>query len=76
MRVGATGGAFAFAMTCAVIGGEVNTSTLSENGWFSDDTCADGSGSEPAGTNLVSDTPTDDPEGTGSGTASSTGIPE
>jgi|GEM_PF-811767 len=48
---------------------EINTSTLSENGWFSDDTRADGSGTEAAGTNLISDTLTDDPEGSASGTS-------
>jgi len=46
-----------------------NTSQLSENGWFSDDTRADGLGSEPAGTNLISPTLTDDPEATASGTS-------
>lgn len=47
--------------------GEINTSALSENGWFSDDTRADGTGSEAIGTNLISDTLTDDPEATASG---------
>ena len=46
-----------------------NTSQLSENGWFSDDTRADGLGANPAGTNLVSTMLTDDPEATASGTA-------
>ncbi|GJM23165.1 MAG: hypothetical protein DHS20C15_30800 [Planctomycetota bacterium] len=46
---------------------EVNSQSLSENGWFSDDTRADGFGSEAAGTNLISDTLTDDPEGSASG---------
>ena len=48
---------------------EVNTSALSENGWYSDDTRADGTGTESAGTNLISDTLTDDPEATASGTS-------
>ncbi len=46
-----------------------NTSQLSQNGWYSDDTRADGLGSQSAGTNLVSDTLTDDPEATASGTS-------
>ena len=46
-----------------------NTSQLSENGWFSDDTRADGLGAEVAGTNLISDTLTDDPEAGASGSA-------
>ena len=49
---------------------EVNTNSLSENGWFSDDTRADGTGAFFAGTNLVSDTLTDDPEASTSGLAS------
>ncbi len=48
-------------------GQTVNTKLLSENGWYSDDTRADGSGSLPAGTNLVSPTLTDDPEATATG---------
>lgn len=52
----------------SVSGQLINTSELSENGWYSDDTRADGTGSESAGTNLVSDTLTDAPEGT-TGTA-------
>ena len=46
-----------------------NTDQLSENGWYSDDTRADGEGIEAAGTNLISDLLTDDPEATASGTA-------
>jgi len=46
-----------------------NTSQLAQNGWYSDDTRADGFGTESAGTNLVSDTLTDDPEATASGTS-------
>ena len=42
---------------------ELNTSALSQNGWFSDDTRADGSGAFPAGTNLISPTLTAAPEG-------------
>ncbi|QDU69370.1 HYR domain-containing protein [Engelhardtia mirabilis] len=48
---------------------ELNTNALSENGWFSDDTRADGTGASPAGTNLISDTLTDDPEASLSGSA-------
>ena len=46
-----------------------NTSQLAENGWYSDDTRADGEGFEAAGTNLVSDLLTDDPEATAVGTS-------
>jgi len=49
---------------------DVNTNMLGANGWYSDDTRADGSGTQPEGTNLVSDTLTDDPEATASGTPS------
>ncbi|MFT4541792.1 MAG: hypothetical protein ACI841_002368 [Planctomycetota bacterium] len=45
-----------------------NTSQLSENGWYSDDTRADGLGAQPAGTNLISPQLTDDPEATAVGT--------
>ncbi len=45
------------------------TSQLSQNGWYSDDTRADGLGAELAGTNLVSDQLTDDPEASASGTS-------
>ena len=48
---------------------EVNTSALSLNGWFSDDTRADGLGTQSAGTNLISPTLTDDPEASASGNA-------
>lgn len=48
---------------------EVNTAGLSQNGWYSDDTRADGSGTQSQGTNLRSDTLTDDPEATASGSA-------
>lgn len=49
----------------------VPVTQLSENGWFSDDTRADGTASkaEPAGTDLVSPTLTDDPEASADGTA-------
>ncbi len=40
----------------------VNTSSLSQNGWYSDDTRADGFGTQVAGTNLKSPTLTDFPE--------------
>ena len=56
-------------LATSALGAEINTSALSANGWYSDDTRADGTGSFPAGTNLVSDTLTDDPEATASGTA-------
>ena len=46
---------------------EQNTGALSDNGWFSDDTRADGTGTQSAGTNLISPTLTDDPEGSASG---------
>jgi len=48
---------------------DVNTNLLGVNGWFSDDTRADGSGTEVEGTNLVSDTMTDDPEATAVGSS-------
>ncbi|MBI1383254.1 MAG: hypothetical protein GC161_19515 [Planctomycetaceae bacterium] len=41
---------------------DINTSALSQNGWYSDDTRADGSGAFPSNTNLVSPTLTDAPE--------------
>jgi HYR domain len=54
------------AAACAIAGplaaADVNVPVLGQNGWFSDDTRADGSGSNPAGTNLKSDTLTDAPE--------------
>jgi hypothetical protein len=63
----------ALALACAaaspLAAQEINTNFLSQNGWFSDDTRADGSGTEAAGTNLISDSLTDDPEGTASGTS-------
>ena len=46
---------------------EINTSALSLNGWYSDDTRADGTGTQSAGTNLISPTLTDDPEATALG---------
>ena len=49
-----------FEPTMAVI----SSQALGENGWFSDDTRADGSGTQTAGTNLISPTYTDAPEGT------------
>ncbi len=42
---------------------DVNSNALSENGWFSDDTRADGSGILTQGTNLISPTLTAAPEG-------------
>jgi len=48
---------------------DVNTNLIGNNGWFSDDTRADGSGTQPEGTNLISDTLTDDPEATASGSS-------
>ncbi|MCA9783282.1 MAG: hypothetical protein KC518_06840, partial [Candidatus Cloacimonetes bacterium] len=53
----------------SVFAAEVNVSALGDNGWYSDDTRADGTGLPPAGTNLVSDTLTDDPEATAVGTS-------
>ena len=47
--------------------GELNISGLGQGGWFSDDTRADGTGVNASGTNLISDTLTDDPEQTASG---------
>lgn len=41
---------------------QVNTGQLTENGWFSDDTRADGEGAVAAGTNLISTLLTDAPE--------------
>lgn len=52
-------GALAFAPYAAA----QNSSQLAENGWFSDDTRADGTGSEAAGANLISTGLTDAPEG-------------
>ena len=49
------GGTLGFAVAA-----EVNTAVLSQNGWFSDATRADGTGTEAAGTNLISDTLTDE----------------
>lgn len=48
---------------------DVNTNLLGANGWYSDDTRADGTGTQPEGTNLISDTLTDDPESTASGSS-------
>ncbi len=48
---------------------EVNTSALSQNGWYSDDTRADGAGTESMGTNLISPTLTDAPENSGGNAA-------
>jgi len=48
---------------------DVNTNLLGVNGWYSDDTRADGSGTQAEGTNLVSNTLTDDPEATALGNA-------
>jgi hypothetical protein len=50
-----------WALLVAPIGAQ-NTSVLSQNGWFSDDTRADGTGVSAAGTNLISPTLTDNPE--------------
>ena len=53
------------ASTSSAFAAEVNVSQLGENGWYSDDTRADGSGAIlPSGTNLISPTLTDAPEGT------------
>ena len=46
---------------------QVNIGSLADDGWYSDDTRADGSGTQPAGTNLVSPLLTDNPEATASG---------
>jgi hypothetical protein len=48
---------------------DVNTNLLGINGWFSDDTRADGTGTQVEGLNLVSDLLTDDPEATAVGTS-------
>lgn len=53
-----------WALLAAPVGAQ-NTSNLGQNGWFSDDTRADGTGTQVAGTNLVSPTLTDLPEATG-----------
>ncbi len=45
------------------LGQAQHTGQLSQNGWHSDDTRADGTGTQPAGTNLVSPVLTDTPEG-------------
>ncbi len=52
----------AFALPGVVQAVEINTSSLSTNGWYSDDTRADGSGVQAAGTNLKSLTLTAMPE--------------
>ena len=53
-------------LATAAVAQEVNTAALSQNGWYSDDTRADGTGSNPADTNLKSPTLTAMPEaGTG-----------
>jgi len=59
-----------FVLSAVPATAQVNVSQLGENGWYSDDTRADGSGTQPAGTNLISPTLTDAPEGT-SGAATS-----
>ncbi|HEX5010736.1 MAG TPA: hypothetical protein VFY71_10060, partial [Planctomycetota bacterium] len=46
---------------------QVNIGSLADDGWYSDDTRADGSGTQSAGTNLVSPLLTDNPEATASG---------
>lgn len=56
-----------FLWTTPVVAADVNTAELGVNGWFSDDTRADGTGTQVSGTNLVSDTLTDDPEATAAG---------
>ena len=48
---------------------DVVSDSLGVNGWFSDDTRADGSGTQAEGTNLISPTLTDDPEASASGNA-------
>lgn len=58
----------ALAVASTAAASTIQTSQLSQNGWYSDDTRADGTGSEAAGTNLISPTRTDDPEGSASGT--------
>jgi len=60
-------GAMAVLGAEAVLAADVNTNLLGVNGWFSDDTRADGSGIQVEGTNLVSDTLTDEPEASASG---------
>jgi HYR domain len=49
-------------LTTSVAAQAVNTSALSQNGWFADDTRADGSGTQSAGTNLKSPSLTAAPE--------------
>jgi len=53
-----------WALLAAPVGAQ-NTSTLAQNGWFSDDTRADGTGAQVAGTNLISPTLTAMPEASG-----------
>ncbi|MBL9149462.1 MAG: HYR domain-containing protein [Phycisphaerae bacterium] len=55
-------------MVAPLYAGDVNSAALSQNGWYSDDTRADGTGASPAGTNLKSPTLTAAPE-SGSGSA-------
>jgi parallel beta-helix repeat protein len=61
-------GSFAILLGVAghALAADINTSALTENGWYSDDTRADGTGTQSAGTNLISPTLTDAPE-SGSG---------
>lgn len=54
--------ALACALTASAAAQAVNTSSLSQNGWFSDDTRADGSGTQSIGTNLKSPSLTAAPE--------------
>jgi hypothetical protein len=49
-------------LTSPLIAQAINTSALAQNGWYSDDTRADGTGTQPAGTNLKSPTLTAGPE--------------
>jgi hypothetical protein len=60
--------AAACALGAPLYAADVNSASLSQNGWYSDDTRADGTGVSLAGTNLVSPTLTAAPE-SGSGSA-------
>jgi len=60
--------------TSLALAADINTGSIGQNGWFADDTRADGSGAQPAGSNLRSPTLTDAPENMGANPAHDAGI--
>ena len=68
-RVVVLGLVLVFCAAGSTFAAEINTPALSQNGWYSDDTRADGTASQSVGVNLISDTLTDDPEASASGSA-------